>query len=475
MVFSSIVFLFYFFPLVCISYHLVPARFKNSQLLIASLIFYAWGAGSFVFVLLASMFANYGFGILIDRARERGNPSGVRLGLACSICANLALLGYFKYANFAVSQFDTLARIWGSPPSGWTEVALPIGISFFTFQSMSYAFDVARGHARALGNPIDYSLYIALFPQLIAGPIVRFHEIADQIRARGQSLDRVAAGMVRLCHGLVKKVIVADSVGAIADAAFASPVETLTSGTAWLGALAYSVQIYFDFSGYSDMAIGMGMIFGFRIPENFRRPYSAISITDFWRRWHITLSTWFRDYVYLPLGGSRNSTGRTYLNLAIVFALTGMWHGANWTFLIWGAYHGTLLTLERLINQRPVDDAQWAALRRAGVFILVVLGWVVFRADSPTQAMAGYRAMGAFDFAPLPLVVSHTLGNFSRGMLLIGLGSALLPRDFVVGPLLAESSGPGSKRMQVLLLLLVPIALMQVVSGSFSPFLYFQF
>ncbi len=476
MVFSSPVFLFFFLPLVCLAVLLVPARLRNALLLIASLVFYAWGAGSFVLVLLASITINFAWGLVIGWAREAGRSGWRRFGVTASVAVNLALLGYYKYANFAVAGLSDLRLNLGLEPPDWIEVALPVGISFFTFQSMSYAFDVARGAAAPLRNPIDYALYIALFPQLVAGPIVRFQEIAEQIRERSIGGDDFATGALRFAHGLVKKVVIADSAGAIADAAFGLPGDALTTAAAWLGMLAYSVQIYFDFSGYSDMAIGIGRIFGFKLPENFRRPYSAISITDFWRRWHITLSTWFRDYVYVPLGGSRGGPLRTYVNLILVFTLTGLWHGANWTFLLWGGYHGALLILERVGGQRPIAHASHITIRRIGVFFLVTLGWVMFRAPSVGEAMSWYGRLVRIDASPLPLEIMRVLSHQNQIVLVFALGVVLLPRNFSAGVAIAEGTGRRVTLARIALVALaLPYALAQVVSGSFSPFLYFQF
>ena len=388
MVFSSIEFLFLFLPVVLLAYRVVPARARNGTLLAASLLFYTWGGGAFVLILAASIAIDYCAGWMVDDARERGLPRRRALGIALSVAVNVGLLAYFKYANFFVAQWNDLGDAVGIGTIAWTSVALPIGISFFTFQSMSYTLDVARGRARHLRNPVDFALYVSLFPQLIAGPIVRFHEIADQMRERTTRLEDFAEGALRFSHGLVKKVVVADAVAPIADAAFGLDAADLTTPAAWLGVAAYTIQIYFDFSGYSDMAIGLGRMFGFTFPENFRRPYSALSVTDFWRRWHITLSNWFRDYLYVPLGGNRASAAATYRNLIVVFLLVGFWHGANWTFLAWGVYHGGLLIAERLTGQRPVRDASWPWLRRAVTLLAVVVGWAIFRADSIWHAAA---------------------------------------------------------------------------------------
>jgi alginate O-acetyltransferase complex protein AlgI len=340
---------------------------------------------------------------------------------------------------------------------------------------MSYTIDVARGRTTHLKNPFDFALYVALFPQLIAGPIVRFHEISDQIKDRTTSMESTAEGVVRFAHGLAKKVIIADGVAGIADAAFAADPATLGMSGAWLGVLAYTLQIYFDFSGYSDMAIGLGRIFGFKFPENFNRPYSALSVTDFWRRWHITLSNWFRDYLYIPLGGSRGAARRTYVNLWIVFLLTGAWHGANWTFVAWGIYHGGLLVAERVTGQRPVESASHEWLRRIVVLFAVMVGWVLFRAESLAMAVGYLGAMFSFGGETIP-ALEAALSTKAVATLILGSLVFFLPRDFVLGPIVQRSHGRiAAASRAVVMVAGLPYAVLLLASGSFSPFLYFQF
>jgi alginate O-acetyltransferase complex protein AlgI len=476
MVFSSISFLFAFLPVVLLLYFTVPRALRNTLLLLASLFFYAWGGGIFVLLLLASCASNYVLGLLVARVAERRRARS--LCIAGSVAVNLAILGTFKYANFAVSQWDALAAGLGQPPLVWTALALPIGISFYTFQSMSYVFDVARGAARPFRNPLDFALYVSMFPQLIAGPIVRFHQIADQIRARRTRLADVSEGAVRFLFGLVKKVVVADSVGGIADAAFALPQPWLSTGAAWLGLLACTLQIYFDFSGYSDMAIGLGRMFGFRLPENFDRPYSALSITDFWRRWHMTLSAWFRDYLYLPLGGSRRGTARTYRNLVAVFLLVGLWHGANWTFVAWGVYHGALLIFERVSGRRFLEAAPRPALQRALTLLLVVLGWVLFRATDLAHAGSFYAALCGLGGDPGSLAPGFAEALTTRNLTVLCLATLVfvLPRGFRGGPTLERAPGRWLDAARAALLLVAaPYAAVLILSGSYQPFLYFQF
>lgn len=476
MVFSSLEFLFYFLPLALLTYGLAPKKLRNTALLLSSLVFYTWGGGVFVVLLFVSTAADYLFGRLAGRAREVGNRRGVVTAITGSVIVNLSLLGYFKYANFVAEQINALAAHVGWGEIAWTSVVLPIGISFFTFQSMSYTIDVARGRAPKLNNLIDFAVYVTLFPQLIAGPIVRYSEVAEQITDRRTTLSDFAEGTVRFVHGLGKKVIVADAVGAIAEAAFEVPQGQITSGTAWVGVFAYSMQIYFDFSGYSDMAIGLGRMFGFKFPENFDRPYSAVSITDFWRRWHMTLSNWFRDFVYIPMGGSRTSSARMYTNLGLVFLVCGLWHGANWTFVVWGIYHGILLILERRTNQRSLGSVTHEPARRALTFFLVLMGWVLFRADSLAHAANFFRAMFVFDFQGVAPDVAVALTTKNAIVLTLSALVLVLPRSFSGSSLVTTGTGPVSAFARAILLLIVPfyIAIL-VTSGSFSPFLYFQF
>ena len=477
MVFSSPDFLFFFLPAVLAAYHLVPSRWRNLVLAAASLGFYAAGGGALVVLLLLSTVIDYSAGRYVSRCVAAGNRSGVRLGVAVSVLANLSLLGYFKYANFVVDQINALGSWLGLGTIAWSSIVLPIGISFYTFQSMSYTIDVARGRVGAIRNPLDFTLYVALFPQLIAGPIVRFHEISGEIEERSTTADDFSEGVVRFAHGLVKKVIVADAVGLVADSVFGLAPADLTTAAAWLGVAAYTLQIYFDFSGYSDMAIGLGRMFGFHFPENFRRPYSALSITDFWRRWHITLSNWFRDYLYVPLGGSRGTTAGTYRNLVTVFLLTGLWHGANWTFVVWGAYHGALLVIERLTGQRPVgDDAPNSWTRRGFTLLAVMVGWVLFRADSLAHAWAILEVMFIPNLGDLPAETAHVLTTRVQLTLALAGLVVLLPRRFVGGISMPSDIGRWAVVGRVGLMLLgYPYALALVSTGTFSPFLYYQF
>ena len=474
MVFSSVTFLFFFLPIALAVVAVLPERFRNLWLLGCSLFFYMWGSGALVGLLIISTGVDYGLGRAAGRAVQVGNRRQLRLAVAGSVAVNLGLLGYFKYANFLVEQLNSL----GFGIIAQTSVTLPIGISFFTFQSMSYTIDVSRGRAKALRSPIDFALYVSLFPQLVAGPIVRFHEIAAQLRPRRITVDGASDGAIRFTHGLAKKVIIADNVAPIADAAFANS-GSLSMPSAWVGILAYSVQIYFDFSGYSDMAIGLGKMLGFEFPENFARPYSSVSITEFWRRWHITLSNWFRDYLYIPLGGSRGGSVRTYLNLSIVFLLTGLWHGAKWTFVVWGAVHGTLLIMERVTGQRSIDSrVSSAGLRRLATFVAVTLAWVFFRAYDLSDAMGYFGDLfaGGMNKAQSRTIFDATTTSRSKIALAVGLATLLLPAGFSVGPRLENwTSQPGLTFRLAYIATVLPVTLLLVATNTFSPFLYFQF
>ncbi|MGI8945213.1 MAG: MBOAT family O-acyltransferase [Thermoleophilaceae bacterium] len=477
MVFSSIEFLWFFMPVVLVAYALVPPSRRNALLASVSLVFYVWGAHAIVLVFIASILFNYVAGRWIGRARSEERPQTARRVLIAAIVGNLAVLFCWKYTVFAVDQLNELIGLFGDRSIPEPSILLPIGISFFTFHGISYVVDVARGQARPMRRIADYAQYMAFFPQLIAGPIIRYHQIEDQIRTpppRSRRLDDLAEGFPRFALGLCKKVLIADQVAPIADAAFSDPAG-LTTPAAWIGALAFTVQIYFDFSGYSDMAIGLARMFGFRFPENFNRPYSAVSLTDFWRRWHITLSRWFRDYVYIPLGGSRVSQAVTLRNLMLIFLLVGAWHGAAWTFVLWGLYNGGILVSERLTGIARLPDERLAALRRAGTFLLVVLGWVLFRAASVGDALDVYAAMLSPQLGELPQAVDEALVPPAVIALCVGVASALLPRALVMGRLLEGGWQGPALRARVAVVALTPLAAITVAAGSFSPFLYFQF
>ena len=409
MVFSSPLFLFLFLPVVLTLCTLLPGiRLKNLCLLIVSLVFYAWGEFGFIALLLGSTLVNWFLGLRVDHEQD---PARRKRAVTLAIVLNIGLLAFFKYANFIVGNMNGALAAFHFPEIHLGEIRLPIGISFFTFHALSYVVDIYRRKSPAARNPADTALYIFFFPQLIAGPILRWSAIAPQLVHRVITRDGFADGIRRFVGGLAKKVIIANAVGLPADQIFKLSAAELSPALAWFGALCYTVQIYFDFSGYSDMAVGLGKMFGFKFIENFEHPYVSQSVREFWRRWHISLSSWFRDYLYIPLGGNRCSEPRNWFNLIIVFFLCGLWHGANWTFVVWGLYHGAFLVLERtrfgaLVERLP------RVLRHGYALLAVIFGWVLFRADSLPQATAFFANMTALaargaDAQPLARYVSH--------------------------------------------------------------------
>lgn len=377
MVFSSLIFLFLFLPIVLIFYYLSNEKLKNVVLLLASLFFYAWGEPKYVFLMIASIICNYIFGIKVssDDAKEK------KLWLIIAVIFNISLLGVFKYSNFLIDNINSLLHLNISIPT----IPLPLGISFFTFQTMSYVIDVYRNSSRLQRNIYNLALYISLFPQLVAGPIVRYETVDEQINSRVHTINKFSVGINRFVIGLGKKVIFSNNLGLVADSIFATNMSDLSTMEGWLGIICYTLQIYFDFSGYSDMAIGLGKMFGFDFLENFNYPYISENVSEFWRRWHISLGSWFRDYVYIPLGGNRVSHIKQYRNLFIVWSLTGIWHGADWTFVTWGLYYGFLIALEKAFLQKYLDKLP-KLCRHIYLILLVMIGWVFFRAENIGQA-----------------------------------------------------------------------------------------
>lgn len=393
MVFSSSIFLLYFLPIFLLIYHLVGVKLKNWVILLASILFYSWGAPKFIFVILASTIVDFYIVQKLASSTLKSTRNGL---LFASVFINLGLLLYFKYSNFFIDNVNEILSIFGDSTIHWTKVILPIGISFYTFQTLTYSIDVYRKVHAPLNKLSDYLLYIMSFPQMIAGPIVRFNEIADEITNRKEVIDDKLVGFFRFCIGLAKKVLIANVMGQQADAVFTSDLETLHYAAAWLGILAYTLQIYFDFAGYSDMAIGLGKMMGFHFPENFNSPYSSKNISEFWRRWHITLGAFMRDYLYIPLGGNRmSSKSRIYLNLWIVFLLSGLWHGASWNFVLWGAYHGLFLILDRLFLVKLLEKLG-SFISILFTFIVVIFGWLLFRLEDFSEVMLYLKRM--FDF-----------------------------------------------------------------------------
>ncbi|MEW6517691.1 MAG: MBOAT family protein [candidate division FCPU426 bacterium] len=478
MVFSSIVFLFCFLPLVFILYFgFKPVWWKNTVLLVMSLLFYMWGAGEVVLVFMASIAGNWMFGLLINRADRKQQPAVKKAWLTLAIVMNLALLGYYKYANFLVEQLDQVI-FWILPqvrPFPNPGILLPIGISFFTFQALSYVIDVYRGHVGVIKNPVDMGMYLSMFPQLIAGPIVRYDEIEPQVKSRQHTWDNVASGLVRFMLGLFKKAVIADPIGMIADQAFGLD-QGLGAGLAWLGLVAFTLQVYFDFSGYSDMAIGLGRVFGFHFRENFNRPYMAVSFTDFWRRWHISLSTWFRDYVYIPLGGSRVATWRQFFNLFTVFTLVGFWHGANWTYIIFGAYHGVFLCWERMTGKRFAEDFKHPGLQRLVAMFFVLMGMVMFRAKEADHIWYYYQALFGMAETVQPFPWLAEISVQSLATLVLGGLLVLLPFKESMGRFLDQSDSRLAGWLRLSLATIgLAAAVMMVISSNYIPFIYFKF
>lgn len=480
MLFTEPTFLFLFLPVLLGLYFLtrVHARYGNWLLLIASVLFYAKGGGAFTFLMLASIAFNYWMAIAVDRAQADSHTRARRL-LATAVAVNLLVLVWFKYANFVAENANALLGALGASPFAAPEVLLPVGISFYTFHAISYVVDVYRRQASAQKSPVHAALYMLLFPQLIAGPIIRYREIADQLARRVVSVDDFAYGVRRFIIGLGKKVLIANVLAGPADGIFAIPAGQLIAPYAWLGIVCYTLQIYFDFSGYSDMAIGLGRMFGFRFPENFRWPYIADSVQEFWRRWHISLSSWFRDYLYVPLGGNRVPPALVYRNLVTVFFLCGLWHGASWNFVIWGLYHGAFLVLERLGLAALMRRVSPAA-RHLYLLVVVMVGWVFFRAETLPQALTYIQAMfGAGGSEMPPLRLSWYLNPEVR----LALAAGLIGATPIVPALAAWSS----KRLTawrahavdaaatVALVTVFLAALLQVGARSYNPFIYFRF
>ena len=467
MVFSSVTFLFYFLPIFLACYVLTPTVIgKNVVTLLFSLVFYAWGEPRFLLILLFSIAFNYLAAILIDRNAGANR----KWALAFAVAVNLLVLGVFKYANFITANFAALLKPLGLD-FGHTNIELPLGISFFTFHCLSYIIDVYRRRFKANTDPVDVALYISLFPQLVAGPIVRYKTVARQLDRRRQTLGRASVGARIFIIGLAQKVLVADVVAPLAQVAF-DHVPHRTMPEAWIGLIAYTVQIYFDFAGYSNMAIGLGIVLGFTFPRNFNLPYTSLSITEFWRRWHMSLSSWLRDYLYIPLGGSRGANLKTYRNLVTVFVLCGVWHGANWTFVLWGVWHGAFLVIERLGLKARLDRLP-VAIRWLYAFLAVIGGWVLFRsADLATAGDYFMSLVGVNGLGDVSFDMHDALSERAIVTLAIGCAVAVLPRW------LPRVSAPMIVRAVVdtgLTFTLLVFSMITVASGAFSPFLYFKF
>lgn len=476
MLFTSSIFLFLFLPVVVGIYlALRDTRLRNFFLMLASLFFYSWGEVSYCWVMLAVIAINYVAAIVMEHCRLEVQR---RILLALTIVGDLSILAWFKYAGFLAANSNLLLKGLNMPELHIGPVHLPLGISFFVFHSLSYVVDVFRGTATAQRNPFNMALYISLFPQLVAGPIVRYHEIKDQLTQRTHSVEKAAEGVRRFVTGLGKKMLIANALAVPADKIFALQTNDVTMQLAWLAAICYTFQIYFDFSGYSDMAVGLGLLFGFRLPENFNYPYIAKSMREFWQRWHMSLSNWFRDYLYIPLGGNRCASWRVCLNLVIVFFLCGLWHGASWQFVAWGLYHGAFLGAERAFLGRIVDKT-WAPVRHAYVAIVVVFSWVLFRADSFPQALSFYKAMLGFGPSTSSQDIGLFLNNEVALLLAVGFFAALPVRRLVAkaGEIWASASRPNpvfALRTAWCVAILM-LSICEVAAGTYNPFIYFRF
>lgn len=470
MLFSSMIFLWFFLPLVFCSYYLIDKRFKNILLLISSIIFYAWGGVSYSLIMLSSIIINYIFALLIDKAIEDNNLKNKKIYLALCIIINLSILGYFKYTNFIISIINSLSQ---NKIIELTNIVLPIGISFYTFQALSYVIDVYRGHNKAQKNIFNLALYISFFPQLIAGPIVKYHDIENQILNRNESLENIFYGIKRFIYGLSKKVILANMFALSCDEILKQPTDELGTALVWCASVLYTLQIYYDFSGYSDMAIGLGKMFGFNFLENFNYPYISKSIKEFWRRWHISLSTWFKEYLYIPLGGNRKRKLFTYINLLIVFFATGLWHGASYNFILWGLFHGFFLVIERIFLGKLLENNKLKFINHIYVIFVFVIGWVLFRADDLKHAFELYKLMFSYKesiYTVRYFFYPQTFVCFIFGILFSGLFQSIFPKvreaTFSSKVYILES---------VIQFILLFICIMYLVNGTYNPFIYFRF
>ena len=467
MLFSSMVFLWIFLPIVFCGYHLLKDQYKNIWLLVASLIFYSWGEPAYIFLMLFSIIVNYLLGIWMDRYAKK------KIVLIVAIIFNLMILGYFKYFS---SMMGALNGLIGKELIQVKTIILPLGISFYTFQIMSYIIDLYRGEIKVQKNIFRLSLYITFFPQLVAGPIVKYHDVENQIAHRECTPEKIGYGIKRFIYGLGKKVIISNSIASVVDTIFTNSVDTISTLWVWIGVFLYTLQIYYDFSGYSDMAIGLGKMFGFDFMENFNYPYISKSIQEFWRRWHISLSTWFKEYVYIPLGGNRKGKVRTYFNLWIVFALTGIWHGATLNFLIWGLWHGLFMFIERLGVKKLLDKNPLKIINYIYTMFVVIVGWAMFRCDSWKQAYDTLYAMfkgGRVTNEMLWYNIAST-----RSLVIIVIAIILAGPLQKIFPKL-ESQFKGEQNFclleGILQFIILLIAIMFLVSGQYNPFIYFKF
>ncbi|EZH72087.1 alginate O-acetyltransferase [Aquimarina atlantica] len=470
MVFSSAYFLLLFFPLTLLLYFIVPKKYRNLVLLIASIYFYTYGEKLLVLVMLFSTLVDYKCGILIEEGKRK-------LGLRISILTNLVTLGIFKYFNFAIDNLYAvldLLQIDSSSLHNIPEVVLPLGISFYVFQTMSYTIDVYRGNIKANRSLLEFATYVTMFPQLVAGPIVRYIDIQREIANREVSIFSFAKGLERFIIGLFKKMIIANTFARIADSIFTESGGDVSTYYAWLGVISYAFQIYYDFSGYSDMAIGLGKMFGFNFLENFNYPYISKSIQEFWRRWHISLSTWFKDYLYIPLGGNRKGKYRTYVNLFIVFFITGLWHGSEWNFVIWGLFHGVFIVIERIGFNKILEKA-WKPLRHLYTLLIILVGWVLFRADTLEQAIKYLKTMFMYSEGNASVNDFITYFNYNTELLLTCILALIfaIPTYPYFEKRLKNPKLLPFRYINILILLILSI--IYIAADSYNPFIYFRF
>lgn len=476
MVFTSAMFMFMFLPLVTILYFLINIKFRNILLLIASLLFYAWGEPKHVIVMLISIAINYYFGLLVHK--NSSDVSNKKKSLIYAIVLNLGMLMFFKYFNFIIANINSLASIIGiNKEFVVSPIHLPIGISFFTFQGLSYVIDVYRNDAKVQKNIYNLALYISFFPQLIAGPIVRYHDVAMQIDKRDITIDKFCYGIRRFILGFGKKILISNQVGFVADKVFAININELSTSLAWIGIICYTLQIYFDFSGYSGMAIGLGKMFGFDFLENFNFPYISKSISEFWKRWHMSLTNWFRDYVYIPLGGNRKGKKRTYINQMIVFLLSGLWHGASWNFIFWGAYYGAFLVIERTKLGNKIIDKMWTPLRHVYALLVVIIGWVFFRCETLTNAWIYIKKMFIFEASSNLYYPQLFINNKTIFILICAI--------ILSTPILSYISKKISKKVKknlvydtcinAIYFCILLVSIINLAASTYNPFIYFRF
>ena len=465
MLFSSIVFLSIFFPSLVFIYFTVKKSFRNYILLIYSLIFYGWGEPRYLSVMLSIILINYLSAILIDRSKNK------KIILICDILLNLSVLVYFKYFNFIIYNINRIRE--NTFPM--LNIVMPIGISFFIFQAISYVFDVYRNEVPVQKNIYKLTLYISFFPQLIAGPIVKYHEVQKEIENRNENIDNIYLGLFRFSIGLGKKVLIANVLGEVANKIFTLNLNIIDYKIAWIGIICYSFQLYFDFSGYSDMAIGLGKVFGFHFLENFNYPYISKSITEFWRRWHISLGTWFKEYLYIPLGGNRKSSRRTYINLFIVFLSTGIWHGAKWTFIVWGLWHGIFIIIERIIEIEKYNKKYEIVIRHIYTLLIVIIGWVFFRAENLSYGIAFLKIMfGIHKNLKIPYDVMYFLDRKIFLTLLIGTIASI---NFIKLNIdkYYKSNNLMNIGLNIYSIIILILSYMSILSSTYNPFIYFRF